>query len=370
MTQTCQTRPGDSDTMLPLVRSLPFISVVVPVRNEAAHLGATLAQLLAQDYPRGRYEVLVADGGSTDGTTALVRALMPRHANLRLLDNPGRLSSAGRNRAIESARGDIVVVIDGHCDLRNPRYLRDLAYAFARSGADCVGRPQPLDMAQATPLQRAIAAARSSWLGHQPESHIYSAAEGFVPPQSVAIAYRREVFEKVGLFDESFDACEDVEFNQRVARAGLRCFFTPRVKVHYYPRASLGGLLGQLARYGRGRVRLVRKHPETFSVPCFVPGAFLLGLLVGPLLGLLLSWLLLVYAGVVSLYALAVTVACLGCAARSRDREMLPWLPLVFVTIHLAAGWGILTELATGWRRPTLPPQRQQEMPRDQRRAA
>jgi succinoglycan biosynthesis protein ExoA len=371
MTQTCRTQPQDRDGTLPLVRPLPFISVVVPARNEAAHLAATLEQLLAQDYPGERFEVLVADGCSSDSTPEIVRRLMSRHHNLRLLGNPGRLSSAGRNRAIEAARGDLVVVIDGHCDLQNPHYLRHLAEAFDRSGADCVGRPQPLDVSQATPLQRAIAAARSSRLGHQPESHIYSGAEGFVPPQSVAVAYRRSVFEKVGLFDETFDACEDVEFNHRVDRAGLRCFFTPRVKVYYHPRDSLTGLFRQLARYGQGRVRLLRKHPETFSVPCLVPGAFLLGLLLGPVLGLLSSWLLLVDAGVVGLYALAVAVACAGCVARTRDWQMLPWLPLVFVAIHLGAGWGILTELlAGGPRLPARPRRYQPALPQEKRRAA
>jgi succinoglycan biosynthesis protein ExoA len=371
MTSTCQARPEDRAGTQPLARPLPFISVVVPVRNEAAHLEATLTQLLEQDYPRGRFEVLVADGRSTDATPEIVRLLQFLHPNLRLLDNPGRLSSAGRNRAIEAARGDVVVVIDGHCDLQNRHYLRDLADAFARSGADCVGRPQPLDLDRAIPLQRAIAAARSSRLGHQPDSHVYSDAEGFVPPESVAVAYRRSVFEKVGLFDESFDACEDVEFNHRVARAGLRCFLTPRVKVHYHPRASLAGLFGQLARYGRGRVRLLRKHPDTFSVACFVPGAFLLGLLLGPLLGLVSSWLLLVYTGVVGLYALAVTVACLGCAAGRRDRALLPWLPLVFVTIHLGAGWGIVTELLAGRRHlPDRVGRQREAPPQEERRAA
>jgi hypothetical protein len=161
-----------------------------------------------------------------------------------------------------------------------------------------------------------------------------------------------------------------VEFNHRVARAGLRCFLTPRVKVHYHPRASLGGLFGQLARYGRGRVRLLRKHPDTFSIACFVPGAFLLGLLLGPLLGLLSSWLLLAYAGVVGLYAVAVVVATLGCAAGRRDRALLPWLPLVFVTIHLGAGWGIVTELIAG-RRPSPARVEAQDAPgQEERRAA
>src|SRR5262249_36769813 len=152
-----------------------------------------------------------------------------------------------------------------------------IAEAFLVSRADCLGRPQPLDVTGANCMQRAIAAARSSRLGHHPASHIYSNREGFVPPQSVAIAYCRDVFDMVGLFDERFDACEDVEFNHRGARAGLACWFTPRVRVRYYPRASLPGLFRQMVRYGRGRVRLLRKHPDTFSLPGFVPAAFLAG---------------------------------------------------------------------------------------------
>src|SRR5262245_55988865 len=178
------------------------------------------------------------------------------HPNLRVLDNPGRLSSSGRNAGIRAARGDILVIVDGHCELENKTYLRELANAFEQSGAECVGRPQPLDVSAATPLQQAIAAARSSRLGHHPASHIYSNAPGFVRPQSVAVAYRRSVFGTIGMFDESFDACEDVEFNHRLDRAGLRCFFTPKVAVHYFPRSSLRGLVRQMIRYGRGRVRL------------------------------------------------------------------------------------------------------------------
>src|SRR5207244_2168104 len=103
------------------------------------------------------------------------------------------------------------------------------------------------DVGGATLLQRAIATARASRLGHHPASYIYSNVEQFVPPQSVAIAYRREVFERVGWFDETFDACEDVEFNHRVAKAGLRCWLTPRVQVRYQPRGSLGELFVQMA---------------------------------------------------------------------------------------------------------------------------
>jgi len=324
--------------------TLPLISVIVPVRNEASFIGNTLQQLLHQDYDPERYEVLVADGRSTDDTAAIVRLMQTDHPNLRLLPNPRRWSSAGRNEALRAARGDIVVVVDGHCALDDRGYLRNLADAFARSGADCVGRPQPLDVAEATTVQRAIALARSSRLGHHPDSYIYSSEEKFVQPQSVAVAYRRAVFDTVGTFDETFDACEDVEFNHRIASAGLSCFFTPRVAVSYYPRASLGALFRQMVRYGRGRVRLLRKHPQTFTPLGFIPAAFILGLIAGAMLTPFSSFLAAAYGSVVALYVLTVGLTSTALASRERDLRLLPWLPLVFFTIHAGAGCGILQE--------------------------
>src|SRR5262245_30324691 len=333
----------------------PFISVVVPVRNEAAYIERTLRQLLTQQYDPSRFEVIVADGDSTDSTRAVVERLQACYPNLRLVNNPKRWSSAGRNCGIRIARGDFIVIVDGHCEIGNDQYLSNLADAFTQSGADCLGRPQPLDVRGASVLQRAIAAARSCWLGHQPESFIYSSVEGFVPPQSVGAAYRRGVFEQVGLYDETFDACEDVEFNHRVDKAGLSCYITPAVRVCYSPRASLRGLFNQLYRYGRGRIRLLRKHPSTFSIGSFIPAAFLTGVFLGPVLAWLSPWLAAAYAASIGLYAFLVLLASLTTSLWPGHFRLLPWLPLVFVTIHAGSGAGILYELFAGLFRRRLP---------------
>jgi succinoglycan biosynthesis protein ExoA len=336
-----------------------FISIIVPVRNEEAFIGDTLEQLLAQDYDATRFEILVADGGSTDATREVVKEYEASHPNVHLLENPGRWSSAGRNASIRASQGDVVVVIDGHCEIDNSRYLADLADAFTASGADCVGRPQPLEVPGASRMQQAIAAARASRLGHHPHSHIYSDRPGFVPPQSVAVAYRREVFEQVGLFDENFDACEDVEFNHRLAQAGLCCFFTPSVRVRYYPRASLSGLLAQMMRYGRGRVRLLRKHPNTFTLGGFLPALLLAGLVAGPALAWVSSLLAWAYFGCLTAYALAVLGCSLILGVRQREIALVPMLPLVFLVIHLGAGAGQWRELLAPARRES--PRREPE---------
>ncbi len=332
-----------------------FISVVVPVRNEAKFIERTLAQLVAQDYDSRRFEVLVVDGQSTDGTTALVARIAAQHEKVRLFSNPRRLSSAARNIGIREARGDVVLLVDGHCEMGSTRCLSNLAHAFERSGADCIGRPQPLDVAGASTLQRAIAAARSSPLGHHPDSYVYSCTEGFVPAKSVAVAYRRFVFEKAGYFDETFDACEDVEMNHRIDLAGLRCYITPEVAVRYAPRHTLGGLFRQLVRYGRGRVRLWRKHPETMTIKTLLPAVFLLGVVLGLAPACLWPWVGVGYGAALAVYVAVVLGASFAAAVARRDAAILPWLPVVFATIHVASGVGLLWEFLCVRRRKDSP---------------
>lgn len=322
----------------------PFVSVIMPVRNEAKSIGQTLDSLLSQAYPEDSFEILVADGRSDDATREIVSEYAGRHKNIRLFDNPKRWSSAARNVGVQNAVGDYVIIVDGHCELADPEYLAKLADAFERTGADCLGRPQPLDVSNGTFVQKAIAAARSSRLGHHPDSFIYSQGEQFVPAHSVAVAYRRSLFDEVGLFDEAFDACEDVELNHRIDKAGRRCLFTDRITLPYEPRNSLSGLARQMIRYGRGRVRLMRKHPETFSLKSLLPGCFVLGLLLGPLTFLFSSLLASVYVGTVLLYLTLVLLFSIQAARKEASWPLLAYLPLVFMTIHLSAGWGILLE--------------------------
>lgn len=257
----------------------PFITVVMPVYNEDRFIGQTLHQLLAQEYPADRYEILVADGMSTDTTREIVQTLANEYPQIRLLDNPKRKSSAGRNVGFQNGRGEYFLVVDGHCYIPNNHLLSSVAECFRTSGADCLGRPQPLDPPDLSPFQQAVAVARGSRLGHGGDSLIYSDYEGFCSPVSNGAAYARHVFEKVGYVDEQFDACEDVEFNYRVERAGMTCYTSPKLTIQYYPRENLGALWRQMVRYGEGRFRFIRKHPKALTVNQLIPVCFIMGVL-------------------------------------------------------------------------------------------
>lgn len=335
------------------------VSVVLPVRNEGAHIDAVLKDVLAQEPPVGGFEVLVVDGESSDDTASRARRHAALDARVRVLNNPGRLSSRARALGAAEARGTYVAFVDGHCRLPSRTLLVDMCALFERTGADCLARPQPLvpagEGSRGQPaMARAIAAARSSRLGHSTASTIYDESERAVSPVSAGAMYRREVFERVGTFDPTFDACEDVEFNWRVERAGLACWTSPVLAVLYEPRRHLGGLYRQMLRYGLGRARLHRKHPRAFTWESLVPAAFVLGLLplaLSPWLPLALRALV---AAPYALYALSLALCSLATAAR-KGWDLLPLLPLVFPVIHIGLGVGYLK----GWitRRPTLAPE-------------
>jgi glycosyltransferase involved in cell wall biosynthesis len=322
---------------------MPSVTVVVPVRNEAGSIEATLRSLLTQDFPADQFEVIVADGLSTDATVPVVRRLQAEFPNLRLVYNAGKFSSAGRNTALRHMTGEYAVVIDGHCHIPDRNYLRNLVAAFEASGADSLGRPQPLDVPDPTPFQAAVSAARASRLGHNPDSDIFSDAAKFVDPQSTAVAYRRRVLHTIGLFDERFDACEDVEFNHRVHAAGLTCYFTPALKVVYHPRKTWAALFRQLGRYGCGRAKLAAKHPGSLTLPALVPPLWAVWLVVGAALALVVPLMGWAYLATLTLYMAAILGATLW-LARGRPLRVGARIPAVFVGIHLGFAWGFLRE--------------------------
>ena len=246
------------------------------------------------------------------------------------------------------------MIIDGHCEIPTQRYFHALVEAFESSGADCLGRPQPLDVTHATPLQQAIALARSSRLGHHPESFIYSDQGQFVPAKSVAVAYRRAVFDHVGLFDESMDAHEDGEFNYRCDQAGLSCYLAPEITVKYFPSNSLRGLFQQMVRYGRGRVRFMRKHPGTLEINTLIPACLVLYLALGGLLALWVPPLRWIFGMGVGIYVTSLLATAGHMAWREHAPSLLLRMPLVFVTIHVGAGAGILAEFLRSRRQDAV----------------
>ncbi|UCD18516.1 MAG: glycosyltransferase family 2 protein [Candidatus Zixiibacteriota bacterium] len=322
----------------------PKISVVVPIRNEGSYITSTLRFLLEQDYPPDKLEVLVVDGESDDRGPAVVRELAAEDNRIRLLSNPKRLSSAGRNIGARNASGRIVIFVDGHTYIDNDQLLKNTVRLMDKHHLSVLSRPQFLETPENTFFQNAVALARRSIIGHGPDSTIYTNQEKAVDPTSSGASYRREVFDRVGFFDERFDACEDVEFNYRLSRSGLQSFTSLKTAVYYYPRASISALFRQLKRYGIGRFRLACKHPQTLSFSTLIPFFFTAGIPILAILSLFFRPVAYLFFAVIALYLLLVFLLSAVIAVR-RGLVYLTVLPAIFPVIHIGLGWGFLTEL-------------------------
>ncbi|QVL30414.1 glycosyltransferase family 2 protein [Telmatocola sphagniphila] len=335
----------------------PTISVLLPVRNEGRFLCKTLESLQQQDLGDGEFEILLADGDSTDNTLEIARKIGKTCPQLRIFSNPERWSSVGRNMGIQNAHGQYLIVIDGHCEIPSKDYLRRVIEVFEQTGADSLGRPQPLRCSKPTYFQVAVQKARTSWLGHNPDSAVFSRKAKFLKAENVAVAYRREVFDQIGLFDEKFDVCEDVDFNRRLDAAGLTCYFSPKIGIDYRPRSSIAALFRQMFRYGVGRARLARKDSQSLTVAALAPPLFVIALILAPAI----AWA----SSLGTLLALIFWGSYLGCTAwealRKSARQPLPGLlmPCVFLAIHCGFGFGFWAEMLTPRWRFRLPKQYQ-----------
>lgn len=316
---------------------LPLVTIIMPVRQEAAFIRRSLGAVLAQDYPSDKLEILVADGRSTDGTREIVEGLVARHPHLRLIDNPGLIVPTGLNAALHQARGEIIMRVDGHTELA-PSYVRECVAALRRSGADNVGGP--VTAAGEGAFGEAVALATSTPFGVGNARHHYADREEWVDTVFMG-AWSRSIFARIGLFDEEASRNEDDEFNYRLREHGGRIWLSPRIRSLYFPRSTAGALWRQYFQYGCWKVWVMQKHPRQMRPRQFVPAAFVVATASGVLLAPFWGWGQALLALLTGSYALGNLAASIATARHHGWRHL--WrLPLIFAILHMSYGCGFL----------------------------
>lgn len=316
----------------------PLVTLLVPMRDEEEFIGDCLDSLIEQDYPSDRMEVLVIDGRSEDASRSIVQKKSHEAARISLLDNPLQVTTAALNTGIRNSQGDVIIRLDAH-HVAASDFVSSSVECLRDREVDCVGGP--ISTFSRSFVGRAVALAMSCPFGVGNAFFRYSEREQFVDTVANA-GYRREVFERVGLFDEELACNEDDEFNYRLRAAGGRILLCPQIRSRYACRDSLGKLWGQYFRYGYWKVRVLQKHPRQMSWRQFVPPAFVLS--VAGALGLAalgFSWPL---AVVVGSYVMANLAASLWVAGRS-GLQYSAILPVAFAILHLSYGLGFLKGL-------------------------
>jgi glycosyltransferase involved in cell wall biosynthesis len=321
------------------------LSVVIPVRNEAAHLERAVTAVLAQDYPQP-FEVVLAIGPSDDGTEKVAAALAADHPNVRVVDNPKGIIPGALNVAIAASTGDVVARVDGHCELA-PGYLLRAVEVLLETGAANVGGVQ--EASGTTPFQRAVAAAMTSRFGVGNARFHYGGAAGPADTAYLGV-FRRNALVAAGGYDEALLRNEDYELNWRLREMGATVWFDPELRVRYWPRDSLRELARQYFAYGQWKREMVRRHPRSLRWRQAVPPVAVVANAAGIVIGVTLNRRAL---AVPTAYALGTLAAALV-AGRGHDAGVKAHLPLVFATMHHCWGAGFFLGSAphcraSGW---------------------
>ena len=331
----------------------PLVTIIMPVRNEAKFISRSLGAVLRQTYPHDRFEVIVADGMSTDNTREVIETIAALTSiPIHVVDNPKLIAPSGLNRALDRARGDIIIRIDGHCEIE-PDYIENCVTILLSGKADGVGGP--IETIGETFRARAIALAMSSTFGVG-GSAFRTVNDREMYTDTVAFpAYSRAIVEKAGLFDEELIRNQDDEYNYRIRELGGRILLSPDIRSRYFSRSTFGSLWRQYFQYGYWKVRVLQLHPWQMRYRQFVPFIFLVSLI---LLSIFAS-LSIVGRWMIASAILSYMVANVGAAiyVSKSKHTATPLLSFSFLILHFSYGLGSLCGLvafASRWsdRRP------------------
>jgi glycosyltransferase involved in cell wall biosynthesis len=318
----------------------PLVSIVIPCRNEEGYIARCLDSILAAEYPQERLEILVVDGQSTDRTRVILSTYVAAYPAIALLDNPQGTTPAGLNIGVRAASGDIIIRMDAHVSYP-PGYIPSLVTGLQESGADNVGGVLETVAADDSATAAAIAFGMSHRFGVG-NSYFRIGTRERREVDTVAFGcFRREVFQRIGLFDEELIRNQDDEFNFRLIAAGGRVVLLPNVSCRYFARPALDQLSRMYYQYGYFKPLVARKVGRVMTVRQLVPAFLLIGLVGSAALGVLLPAATAAFWLITLAYTLAVLFCALA-AVSSKGLGCAVVLTLVFPILHFSYGAGFL----------------------------
>lgn len=319
----------------------PRVSVVIPVYNEERFIDRFVRSLLLQTYPREDMEWIFVDGMSTDRTQALLGEYQKQNPKLiRLFTNPDRTVPYAMNIGILASLGEYIVRLDAHSKYE-PDYIERCVYYLDTTDADNVGGVAVTKSRGF--IGGAIAKMLSSRFGVG-DSHFRTGGKnGYVDTVPFG-AFRREVFDKVGLYDERLDRNQDNELNFRIRDNGGKIYLAQDIRFTYYSRDTVKGIVKMARQNGKWNVLTMKIMPGSMGVRHFVPLAFVLSLIVLPLLSLVLGWVK--YLLIAELAAYLLLDVLFSAKAANNPREFFVLL-FLFPLFHISYGVGSLEGIAT-----------------------
>jgi glycosyltransferase involved in cell wall biosynthesis len=318
--------------------NLPFISIIIPCRNEEKFIAMCLDSIIANDYPKDKLEIFVVDGMSEDGTREIIKKYAQQYPNIKLLDNPSKIVPTAMNLGIKNAKGNIIIRMDAHNEYSKD-YISKIVYWLDKSGADNVGGIWITKPSSNTLISKAIALSLSSPFGVGNAMFRIGLKESKYVDTVPFGAYRREVFNKIGLFNENLIRNQDIEFNLRLKRLGGRILLTSDIVSYYYAQSTLKGLAKQNFQNGFWVIYSNKFSKLPFSTRHLVPFVFVSSLLISLILSLFSPIFLSLLWLITGIYIVTNLFFSFKIATRKGMKYLMPVF-LSFATLHFSYGLG------------------------------
>jgi glycosyltransferase involved in cell wall biosynthesis len=322
---------------------MPTVSILIPCLQERHFIHDCLRSALEFDVPPGfeLVEILTLDGGSTDGTQAIIEEMSLQDPRIRLLHNPGRIQATALNIGIRQAKGDFLVRLDAH-SAYPPDYMALALDTAVRRGCDNAGGMFATQSRGNSYRARFVQALITHPFGVGDAGFRTDAAEGKADTVPYG-CFRRELFERIGYFDERLVRAQDYEMNRRIIEAGGEIWRNPGIQVKYFPPASFGAFIRKQivfeAPYNAYMWYLAR---YSFAPRHAITGVFALGVVGGIVLSFASSWIATAFAAVMTLYAVLAFFAAAQQSRRYHEPKHLVTLPFGFFLYHFLHGTGVV----------------------------
>ena len=320
----------------------PFISALLVTRNEKDYIRMSLMSLIKQTYPKSNYEIIVIDGESDDGTVDVVNAIRKEYCtdgfNIDIISNPKRILAAGWNLGIKAAKGEYVVRIDAHATAE-PDFIERNVETMLRVDAACVGGK--LTTKSLKDEGGAVSLVLSSPFGVGNSSFRVSDSEGYADTAVYGL-YKKDIFERVGYFDEQMVRNQDIELHSRIKKAGGKFYFNPDIKSTYYSRTTVKKMLKQAFGNGQWNMVLIKRGSGALSLRHLVPLFFVLFLIITVVGGFFIHWLWWIALSVMCLHLFLGVVFSLK---KTKQLKQIVQMPLLFMSLHTAYGLGYIKGL-------------------------
>ena len=322
---------------------LPMVSVIIPCHNEVDFIENTVRSILGNDYPTELVEILVVDGMSDDGTQDIAKRLASENSRVKLIDNSRKITPVAMNLGISQSHGDFIIVVSCHAEYAS-NYIDKCFEVINRTKADHIGGYMTTLPEKDTQIGRAIAAATTSPFGVGNSIFRLGGSEREVDTVPFGM-YRREVFEKIGLYDERLVRNQDIELNIRLRKAGGRIIISPEIQLTYYNRSTFQGLWQQSFNNGLWNPYTVWLTGGGLCLRHFIPMLFVLGLVGLSLVAFLWSpvkWVLLSY---ILVYLSSAGFFSIKHSLRNQTSALLVlWS---YIVLHIAYGLGSIWSVIT-----------------------